>query len=173
MLIVIRISGMVDVPDNVQATLDHMRLRRKYSAVLLEDTSENIKLLRLIRDFVAFGKISSEHLSKLISLRGQALKSKNKNPNRPRGSGYFYSLQQGTLPRQSLGVSNPVEANKIDAKIVIAGLDKKSLIELGLKPFFRLHPPRGGIESKKHFGVGKGVLGDNGENINKLLERML
>lgn len=42
-----------------------------------------------------------------------------------------------------------------------------------LKPFFRLHPPRGGIESKKHFGVGKGVLGDNGEKINDLVLRML
>lgn len=42
-----------------------------------------------------------------------------------------------------------------------------------LKPFFRLHPPRKGIESKKHFGVGKGVLGDNKEKINELLLRML
>ena len=42
-----------------------------------------------------------------------------------------------------------------------------------LKPFFRLHPPRGGIESKKHFGVGKGVLGDNKEKINELILRML
>ncbi|MCK5149983.1 uL30 family ribosomal protein [Candidatus Pacearchaeota archaeon] len=42
-----------------------------------------------------------------------------------------------------------------------------------LKPFFRLHPPRKGIESKKHFGVGKGVLGDNKEKINELVERML
>ena len=42
-----------------------------------------------------------------------------------------------------------------------------------LKPFFRLHPPRGGIESKKHFGVGKGVLGDNKEEINSLILRML
>ena len=42
-----------------------------------------------------------------------------------------------------------------------------------LKPFFRLHPPRGGIESKKHFGVGKGVLGNHKDQINKLLERML
>ncbi|VVB82165.1 50S ribosomal protein L30 [uncultured archaeon] len=41
------------------------------------------------------------------------------------------------------------------------------------KRFFRLHPPRKGIESKKHFGVGKGVLGDNGESINKLVMRML
>lgn len=42
-----------------------------------------------------------------------------------------------------------------------------------LKPFFRLHPPRGGIDSKKHFGVKKGVLGDNKEKINDLIRRML
>ena len=41
-----------------------------------------------------------------------------------------------------------------------------------LKPFFRLHPPRKGIESKKHFGVGKGVLGDN-KKMNELVGRML
>ena len=42
-----------------------------------------------------------------------------------------------------------------------------------IKNFFRLHPPRKGIESKKHFGVGKGVLGNHGKEINKLVERML
>ena len=46
-------------------------------------------------------------------------------------------------------------------------------IKGNLKPFFRLHPPRGGIETKKHFGVGKGVLGDNKEKINELILRML
>ncbi|MEK6847221.1 MAG: uL30 family ribosomal protein [Nanoarchaeota archaeon] len=138
MLIVIRISGMVEVPDKIQAALFNMRLRRKYSAVLMHETIENIKLLKKLRDFIAFGKISDENLAKLITLRGEGLNSK-----------------------------------KIDAKSIIIGLDKKPIQELGLKPFFRLHPPRGGIESKKHFGVGKGVLGDNKENINKLLERML
>lgn len=39
--------------------------------------------------------------------------------------------------------------------------------------FFRLHPPRGGIDSKKHFGVGKGVLGNHKKEIDKLLLRML
>lgn len=42
-----------------------------------------------------------------------------------------------------------------------------------LKSFFRLHPPRKGIESKKHFGVGKGVLGNNKDKINDLIRRML
>jgi len=137
-LLVIRISGMVDVPYKVSHTLDHMRLRRKFSAILMPETIETIKILHKVRSFVAFGKISDEMLSKLISLRGESLKK-----------------------------------TKINSESVIKGLEKKSLSELGLKPFFRLHPPRKGIESKKHFGVGRGVLGDNGEHINLLLERML
>jgi large subunit ribosomal protein L30 len=42
-----------------------------------------------------------------------------------------------------------------------------------IKPYFRLHPPRKGIDSKKHFGVNKGVLGNNKEKINDLIIRML
>lgn len=62
----------------------------------------------------------------------------------------------------------------IDAKKVLAELEKGAKYEdLNLKPFFRLHPARGGIETKKHFGVGKGVLGNNKESINKLILRML
>ena len=52
----------------------------------------------------------------------------------------------------------------------------KNLVEkrkTKIKNFFRLHPPRKGIESKKHFGVGKGVLGDNKDKINDLIRRML
>jgi large subunit ribosomal protein L30 len=38
---------------------------------------------------------------------------------------------------------------------------------------FRLHPPRKGIDSKLHFGIKKGVLGNHGKEIDKLVERML
>lgn len=138
MIIVIRISGMVDVPEVINYTLDNINLRRKYSAILMNETPENMKLLNQVRSFVAYGTISNENLIKLISLRGESTKK-----------------------------------GKIDAESIVKALDKKSLKEQGMKPFFRLHPPRGGIESKKHFGIGKGVLGDNKENINKLLERML
>lgn len=41
-----------------------------------------------------------------------------------------------------------------------------------LKPFFRLHPPRGGADTRKHFGVDKGILGKN-KKINELIRRML
>jgi large subunit ribosomal protein L30 len=69
----------------------------------------------------------------------------------------------------------PIKAGaKIDAKMVADALETKSLKDLELKPFFRLHPPRGGIDSKKHFGeTKKAVLGDNKSAINDLVRRML
>jgi large subunit ribosomal protein L30 len=139
MLLVIRISGLVEIPDSVQATLYTMRLRRKYAAVLLSDTPEQHKLLHTVRNFVAYGPVSEAMLEQLLKVRGEGLEGKK-------------------MP---------------EVKKILEQLGKKTLVELGVKPFFRLHPPRGGIESKKHFGVGKGVLGDNKEHINQLVERML
>ncbi len=52
-------------------------------------------------------------------------------------------------------------------------LSGKTYKEANIKPFFRLHPPRGGIDAKKHVGVYKGVLGNHKDQLGKLLERML
>ena len=139
MLLAIRISGMVEVPKRVQEALHRLRLRRKYSAVLIKPSNENVKLLKKLRNFIAYGDIKPEVLAELIDKRG--------------------------MPKD--------KSKKIDAKKVIEELEKKKTTELSIKPFFRLHPPRGGIDSKKHFGVDKGVLGDNKEKINDLVRRML
>lgn len=138
MILVIRISGLVEIPEHMNETLFRMRLRRKYSAVLLKETKENLALLQKVRNQVAFGIISKETLIELIKKRGQSSDKK-----------------------------------KIDADKVASQLDSKSLSDLGLKPFFRLHPPRGGIDSKVHFPIRKGVLGDNKDKINDLVRRML
>lgn len=138
MIIVIRISGMVNMTRSAEETLFRMRLRRKYCAILLEDNEFNRKLLQKIRNFVAYGNIDDKTLKELVEKRGRGLKGK-----------------------------------KFDFEKVLKGIGKEKLSALGIKPFFRLHPPRGGIESKKHFGVGKGVLGDHGNKIGELLGRMI
>lgn len=139
MILVIRISGQVDLDRDIEEALHRLRIRKKYSAVLIKPTPENLSLLQKLRNNVAFGTIDKETLEELIKKRAIPLDKKT----------------------------------KINAKSIVEGLDKKSLAELGVKPFFRLHPPRKGIESKKHFGVGKGVLGNNKEKINELVRRML
>lgn len=138
MIIAIRISGLVEIPNEVKESLFRLRLRKKYSAALFKETRENELLLKKLRNFIAYGKVNSETISLLIEKRAQPLNSK-----------------------------------KLDVKKVMEGLDKKNLEELGIKPFFRLHPPRGGIDSKLHFPIRKGVLGDNRDKINDLVRRML
>lgn len=62
------------------------------------------------------------------------------------------------------------EINEADYKKLVDARGKKNA-EGKLKPFFRLHPPRGGAKTRLHYP--KGILGDNGKDIIKLLERML
>ncbi len=140
MIAVIRISGMVGVSRIIDEALYRLRLRKKYVLTLINPTPENLKLLKQIRNYVAYGDIQKETLKLLIEKRAE-LKDKSE---------------------------------KLDVEKVMKDLEKKPISDLSIKPFFRLHPPRGGIDAKKHFGVTKkAVLGDNKEKINDLIERML
>jgi len=120
MIAIIRIKGQIGIKTPIKETLYRLRLRKKYTCVVLKNPSEIEKgMLKKVKDFVAFGDIDEATYKKLVEARGK---------------------------KDTTGK---------------------------LKPFFALHPPRGGIESKKHFGVGKGVLGNHKKDLNKLLERML
>ncbi|MBI2630184.1 uL30 family ribosomal protein [Candidatus Pacearchaeota archaeon] len=63
-----------------------------------------------------------------------------------------------------------IDAEKIASEFAEGKIDKR-FSELGIKDFFTLHPARGGMETKFHYP--KGVLGNNKEDIAKLLRRML
>ena len=112
MICIIRIAGKVGIRKGIEETLNRIRLRKKYSCVVLEPTRENLGMIKKLKDFIAYGEISPEMQKKLEEKR----KTKIKN-------------------------------------------------------FFRLHPPRGGIRIRLHFP--KGALGNHGEKINDLIERML
>ncbi len=140
MIAIIRISGDVNLKKDIKETLERLRIRRKYSCVVIKPTKSNLGMIKKIKDFVAFGEIKKEIFEKLIRERSQLID----------------------------------KTKKVDAKKIIEELEKgKKYQDLNIKPFFRLHPPLKGIDSKKHFGVKNGVLGNNKEKINNLLERMI
>lgn len=85
----------------------------------------------------------------------------------------YGEIEKGMLIRliEKRGKRKDKKEIKDEEKIAEEIEKGKSMEELGLKPFFRLHPPKGGLKSsKEHYP--KGVLGKNKE-INKLIERML
>lgn len=136
MILVIRISGLVEMPSDAQETLFRMHLRRKYSAVLIKEGEESKSILQAIRNFVAYGPIDKSALELLLQKRAKSLDNK-----------------------------------RVDYKRVAEIIESEGISKAGIKTFFRLHPPRGGIKSKLHYP--KGVLGDNKEDINKLVKKML
>jgi large subunit ribosomal protein L30 len=138
MICAIRITGRVNVSRKTEETLGRLRLKRKFSCIVINPTKEQAGMINKMKNFIAFGEISKSTFEKLIEKRGQVIDKKK----------------------------------KIDAKKVADEIEKgKKYLDLNLKPFFRLHPPRGGIKSKVQFP--KGVLGNHKEKINELVERML
>ncbi|MEK6906026.1 MAG: uL30 family ribosomal protein [Nanoarchaeota archaeon] len=140
MIAIVRIKGDVKLKSHIKETLHRLRIRRKYSCVVINPTKVNLGMIKKVENFVAFGEIKKDIFEKLIEKRGQLV----------------------------------IKTKKVDSKKAVEELEKgKKYEDLNLKPFFRLHPPRKGIDSKLHFGIKKGVLGNNKEKINDLIERML
>ena len=138
MICVIRIKGKVGIKKDINETLNRLRLRKKYSCIVLNPKKEQLGMIKKVKDFVAFGEINDMAFEKLITLRGKVID----------------------------------KSKKIDVKKSIEEIKKgKKYEELNLKPFFRLHSPRKGINTKLHFP--KGVLGDHKNKINDLVKRML
>lgn len=143
MIVVIRIKGMVDTESKSKATLERLRLRRKFSAVLLAENREIMGMLKRVQHYVSYGKISKELVKELITKRG---------------------LLKG---------NKPVDKKIISDKFIDEIYDgKKKISDAGIKPFFRLHPPIGGFKKGTRLPYPQGVLGNNKE-IDKLLVKML
>jgi len=72
MIVAIRISGQVGLNKDVDETLYRLRLRRKYSCIVLEKPNESqIGMIKRLRDFIAFGEINEETYNKLKEARGK------------------------------------------------------------------------------------------------------
>ena len=62
MICIIRIRGEVNVDEKVKETLSRLRLRRKYSCVIINPNKEQMGMIKKMRDFIAFGEISKSTL---------------------------------------------------------------------------------------------------------------
>ncbi|PIN94594.1 50S ribosomal protein L30 [Candidatus Pacearchaeota archaeon CG10_big_fil_rev_8_21_14_0_10_30_48] len=116
------------------------------------DVQETLSRLKLRRKYVCVIIEENE------VLRGMLKKVRNE-------------IAYGKIDDETLKELIKQRGQKIDKKKEIKPLKGLDFEESNLKPFFRLHPPRGGIKSKEHFP--KGVLGNHKGKINDLIRRML
>jgi len=73
---VIRITGDVGLKKDIAETLYRLKLRRKYSCIVIEEPStEQLGMINKVRDFVAYGDIDDKTHKKLVEKRKTKIKN--------------------------------------------------------------------------------------------------
>jgi large subunit ribosomal protein L30 len=82
MIALIRIRGEVGLQRDVEETLNRLRLRKKYSCIVIQHPEkQQLGMIHKVKDFVAYGEIKEDMFEKLIEKRGQIIdKSKKVSP---------------------------------------------------------------------------------------------
>lgn len=151
LIAVVRLRGQVGVARNIKDTLAMLKLHKRYHCVVVPKTPSYMGMLQIVKDYVAYGEIDAETLAMLLRHRGRLV------GNKPLTDEYI---------REKTGYDSIEEL----AKAVVEGMASLKDVP-GLKPVFRLHPPRGGLKNIKwHYPMGS--LGYHGKDITKLLYKM-
>ncbi|NPA71156.1 MAG: 50S ribosomal protein L30 [Crenarchaeota archaeon] len=165
---VIRLRGIPDTPPDVERTLYLLRLRRRFTCVVIDLRPSYAGMLRVVQDWVTWGEIDADTLAELLRKRGRLIGDKPLTDDYVRKYGWK-SIDEIALAY----VMGEIDRLWCPENAPLPKKDGKVLCIPRLKPFFRLHPPRGGLKSiKKHYSVG-GDLGYRGIAINELIRRML
>ena len=148
---VVRVRGSVNVNPKIKETKKLMKLSRVNHCVIIPENETYTGMLNIIKDYVTWGEIDSETTELLLESSGKSS-----------GNSAF---SKEHLKETSFKTMKALAKGLTEVKVVMRDVP-------GLKPLFRLHPPRKGYEGiKRSFKVG-GALGYRADKINILLRRM-
>ena len=151
-LFVVRIRGGVDAQKTVEATLTMLRMERNNYATILRENASYIGMLRKVKDYVTWGEPTAETVKLLLMTRGKLVGEEKVTDEGLKNLGY-----DSVEALSNAIVSGEVEFSQLN----------------GVKPFFRMHPPKKGFKKTvKRPYRDSGELGYRGEAINELIKRM-
>lgn len=151
MIAAIRVRGTTGVKGEIADTMKMLKLNRINHAVILQENPSYSGMLQKAKDYITWGEIEEDTLAKVISKRGRL----------PGGD---------KVTEEYLKENTSYKSIEDVAKAVSGG---ERLEDLGIKPVFRLHPPRKGYKNVKNAYNEDGTLGYRGEEIETLIKKML
>ena len=150
--LVVRISGIADVPYWATTTMNLLKLEKKHRAVIIPEIDNTIGMLRKVQHYVAWQELDVETAKELLDKKARKSGYKKITPEDITALGY----------------------KSVDELASALAEGKTSLSKLKpLKPWFALAPPVHGFKrsTKKLYGQ-KGVLGANKE-LDTIVRRMI
>ena len=152
LLLVLNLRGKINSTDGVRKALGELKVERRFSATVVTDDGQTLGILRACKDFVAWAPVDPKLLADLLKARGMVSESRR--------------LDQDAL--KALGFK---KYEDFADKILKEG--KRLSAYEGIRPFFRLSPPRGGYKlSSRRQASEKGILGSN-PRLSELVGRMV
>ena len=154
-MVAIRVRGASGVPYKTDRTLRQLRLTKKNWATILYNRPELAGMLINAKDYITWGEATPEALGLLLENRGRTTGNR-----RLTESFVKKELKLPSLAKLADSIS------RTDVKL-------HDLWKKGLKPIFRLHPPKGGYRGsiKRPFKDG-GELGYRGKAIDEVISKM-
>ena len=150
---IVLVRSTINIKNDIRDTLAMLNLGRVNHCILIEDSPQYIGMVNKVKDYVTWGPIDAKTASMLVKERG---------------------LMVGRKPVVEKALKDLSDFATFEdlGKAIADGKVKWSKLD-GTIPIFRLHPPRKGYEGiKRSYTVG-GALGNRGEAINALIQRMI
>lgn len=155
-ILAVRIRGTATDNPLIRKTMATLKMESTFRARLLEDNPSTIGMLRRAKNLVAWGQVNPDVLEAL--LRKRAEREGNRELDDEFARLFFKRENIADLAKS----------------IATGDVDVKDLWLAGVRPAFRLHPPKGGFKrSTRRAATDGGELGYRGEEINRLVRRMI
>jgi large subunit ribosomal protein L30 len=152
LLAVVRLRGSVDQTKEVKYTLNLLNLTRPNHAVVVPNDTTHQGMIQRVKDAVTWGEIDKKTLTELVKKRGRIKGNKE--------------ITASFLKEHKFSTVASFISDLYEGKTDMRRIE-------GMKPIFRLHPPRKGFKSVKNPVTRGGDLGYRGEKINDLLMKMM
>ena len=152
MFVIIRLRGSVNTKPQIKDTLRMLRLNQINHAVVVEDTPHYRGMIQVVKDYVAYGEADADTLATILENRGRLVGGDRLTDAYVAGHSGYKTI-------------------RAFAEAVVSGQAKLKDLP-GLNPVFRLHPPRKGHAGIKRTYQQGGALGNHGEEISVLVEKM-
>ena len=151
---VIRVRGVNNVRRTINDTCKLLNVAKLHNLTFIDDRESYKGMLQKAKDWVTWGEVTADSVEHILSKWGRV-------------SGNLKLTDEYVKENSSFANIKAFSKAFVELKADLKDIN-------GLKPFFRLHPPRKGYGRKgiKHpFTIG-GALGYRGEDINNLIIKM-
>jgi len=152
LLLVLNVHGRINSSAPVRKALAELKVERKFTASVVPDDDATKGMLRLCKEYLAWSELDKELLTELLKKRGMASETRK-------------------LDKEALASIGYKKHEELATKMIKDEVRLSSVS--GIRPFFRLSPPRGGFKSSlRRQATDKGTLGLN-PKLGDIVRRMV